>query len=402
VGGLLGELGGEESDETEKESHLTAEWIEYEIVSPGNPNAKIRRQVFDLIGPAARLGKNIKAPEINQSQRMERGLAVLSEVELLFQVCQLSPYFTLHLMMQKSLAYRDILPEVIRATNSLKASDVIEKVRKIDPLPSPLYNLALVRNNCSPVRDKYYLDRPDILSYLRGVRQNSRGETVAFSGFDIVSNDVAVSHRAEPDSFRIRLEQGILDTNAEALVMGNENNAIENTSEIFAQTRSQGLEWILIKSLGDPALRQLKITNDARNRVEEDLAAGNVVLIPKKEIEWNGRPTLVWWRINAATGQTLGIGQNGSGQSLAEYIITEVGALLGYFACIYSASKTKRPCRDLIAWSCVAGFFVPGLVGTMAFVYGLGGLVFALFALEGAIIYSFAIVFREWADHLCI
>ena len=48
---------------------LTAEWIEYEIHVPGRPALKIRRDVFDLIGPAQRAGDMKTA----LSSRMMRG-----------------------------------------------------------------------------------------------------------------------------------------------------------------------------------------------------------------------------------------------------------------------------------------------------------------------------------------
>src|SRR5207302_2605850 len=59
-GGGIGDLGGDRHPERPPEAvkhertELTAEWLEFVIQAPGRPPQKIRRPIFDLIGPAAR------------------------------------------------------------------------------------------------------------------------------------------------------------------------------------------------------------------------------------------------------------------------------------------------------------------------------------------------------------
>lgn len=393
AGGIFGALGGKESTKEEGESYLTAEWVEYEVQSPGNEVSKIRRQVFDLIGPAIRAGKNIKSFGITDFQKMDRGLALIGETEILLQVCHLSPYFVLQSVIQGLLANRQILLESFHRGKPLTNNDIAEISQRIKPLPGTQYTLAAVRNQWSRTQDKYYLEHPNILNYIRGLHQNAQGEIKGYMCIDIVFNDVAVLDKSTDDPFQIRLEQGVLDTNAEALILAQVNELTENTSELFAKTRKQSLEWLTIKDLSDPALRQLNISNDARFRVEQDLAQGNIVILPEKEVEVNGRPILAWWRINATNGQTLGISLNGGGQSFAEWILGEIAIVIPGITCLFSSREVKEPCRWYSAINCWAGLGEGGVAGSIIYFLSPSRFAFAFVIALAAI--SFAIAEKQ-------
>ncbi len=301
---------------------LTAEWIEYEIHSPGQEPRKIRREIFDILGPAAR--STGKAPVVNEAKRLERGLALMGETEIFPLVCQLSPEYIEYLTVKKMLANRNILPNLVRSAYTADFNTLNEQANKLTPLQGYLYNFALVRNEWSRFRDDVYLDRPNIISYHNGLRKNSQGEVVSFQGFDIVANDVAV--RPGADQFMVNLEQGVLDTNAEALIAkancpdaedSTDCGLVENTAEIFARSKSQGIEWLTMQNIDDP----VKLPDDVRARIGQDLKEGYTVLVPEKPVSLDGRDVVGWWRVNSRTGQTLGIGKNGWGQTASEGVL---------------------------------------------------------------------------------
>jgi len=322
-------LFGPAKEEPQKETHLTAEWIEYEIRVTGEPARTIRRQVFDLIGPAARQSQNAKKIEITKGQRLERGLALLGENEILVQVCHLSAEFFTHLITKNLLANREILPELLRWVSSTKGKGLIEKASKITPLPGPEYSLALARHGWSRKLDDIYLNCPNIISYFRTIQQSSAGEIVAYHGLDIVDNRVAVLPQLKAKPFQIRLKQGVVDTNTEALVIKTDGELAENTGDVFAWTIAQGIEWVTIRDAGDSVWQKAELSKDVYARIEEDLAKGYVVLVPKKKVLMEDRAFGGWWRLNPSTGHVLGMGQDGTGQGLVTYSMLLEHTLLG-------------------------------------------------------------------------
>lgn len=338
-------------------AQLTAEWIEYEIRVPGEKPRKIRRQIFDLVGPATRAAwkgkQNMPTPKITDAQRMERGWALLGQTEVLPLVGQLSPEFIEYLMTKNLLANRKVILSLFRDVDSADPKALTDQASKLKPLSGHLYTLALVRRAWSRFRGDVYLDRLNILSYHTQLQQTSQGELRLLQGFDIVANDVGIRSGSGADPFLIRLEQGVLDTNAEALLaalssgsMGNTvgRGQVENTAELFTASTEQGIKWMTVRNVHDPTWKKVKLLKDVRAQIEQDLVAGYVVLAPEKGVSLEGRVLVGWWRVNASTGQTLGIGEYGWGQGASEPFgmldvsIKQVDITLTYVVCLIRAT----------------------------------------------------------------
>jgi hypothetical protein len=319
--------------ESKPDSQLVAQWIDYEIHTPGRPVVQIRRQVFDFVGPATSA-----APSLTNAQIVDRALGSLGETEILLQPCQFSQAFVTHLSTAGALANR----EVIKALASGDRSDpkfTNEQLDQIVPPPGEVNVLALARMQWSPVRGDAYLYQPNILTHHAMFKQNAAGHLVVREGFDIVTNNVAVRASDAAAARNIRLQQGVMDTATEAALAAG-GDKVENTSELFTAAIARGEQWITLRDRNDTALTSLAISNEVRSRIEADLTNGYVVLVPKAAAESDGRSLMAWWRINPATGQTLGIGQNGWGTAAAERALIHarimLKALLG-FKCISSA-----------------------------------------------------------------
>ncbi len=321
LGGLFGGLAGssaKKEDLSENKSHLTAEWVEYKIYSPGSNFHTIRREIFDLIGPARRKKSDIDKLEISKKQKISRNLMILGQIEILPQVCQLSQNFIEELSARKLLSYREIFLDLIKEQNTLQPEDIIDQLAQINPFPALLYNLALNRFRLSKFNHEVYLDSPNIFTYNTFLQEDTNGELVEYQRLDIVANEIAVCQEASENPFLIQLEQGILDTNAEAQDMMNEK-WVENTAILFTKSKQQDISWLLIQDAEESAWKQIQISPDIRVRIEQQLAQGFWALVPIKAISLYGRKVVGWWRLNPQTGNILGIGENSMGQALTEY-----------------------------------------------------------------------------------
>jgi hypothetical protein len=317
AGGLLGTLGGSKA-KSDGTSKLTAEWIEFEIRSPGQPYGKIRRSIFDLIGPAKRTSSPIDEPQFSDTQILKRNLLILGRTEILPLTCKLSPDFVEYLSAREMLSNMEVLINLVEDRNTIENEDIIVQLDLISPLPGPLYNLALSRSSLSRFDKEIYLDGLNIFSLQTFLQENSSEELEEFQRTDIIRNDIALLPDSTQNPFMIRMEQGVLDTNGEVEHLVPEMWT-ENTALIFSESLKQGIDWLVIHDAEDPALQKTQLPTDAIFRIEQDLANGYVTIVPPKPIPINGNPTTGWWRVDPRTGTTLGMGANGLGQALTQY-----------------------------------------------------------------------------------
>ena len=207
-GGFSGELSGREPEEEfQKTSHLTAEWIEFEIRVPGESKLTKRRLVFDLIGPAKRSKGGILNIDIAKQLRLSRGLALIGGLDILIQVSHMSRSFVRHLTIERITSNRDILFDFLGANELSMGKSVFEKASKLTPLPGIEYKLAEARLEWNRFRDHVYLSKPNILCHFVRLRIDQHFNLEVYRVFDIVENEVSVEPDQEVDPFQIQLEQ---------------------------------------------------------------------------------------------------------------------------------------------------------------------------------------------------
>jgi hypothetical protein len=125
----------------------------------------------------------------------------------------------------------------------------------------------------------------------------------------------------------VRIRQGVADTVAEATLLAG-CGRVENASELYAAAQASGAAWATLARPQDLPAAGLELEPDALSRVGQDVAAGYVVIVPKRPARADGRETAAWWRVDPVTGQTLGIGRQGWGESMTEYAFLVARLLL--------------------------------------------------------------------------
>jgi hypothetical protein len=322
AGGLLGGLAGGEGKKSApaNAAYLTAEWLEYEVHSPGQPVRSFRREVFDLLGPSAR-GKGAPAKlNLTKEQQARRNFKILGQTEFLPLFCRLSPAFIETLAAENMLLDREFYLNLEEEYRSLKPQDLLTQISELRFLRGELYGLALKRFEFSAQAADTYLESPNLFAFHSSFELDEKGELLGSQCLDIVSNDVAVSPAAKEDPFRVQLGQGVLDTVLEAQEMSDQGR-VNNTALIFAESKAQKINWLLIKNSEDPNWGRVQMPPDMRIRIEKDLAAGYWDIAPVQQIEFGGKPQSAWWRLNPETGNILGLGENSMGQAMTQYAV---------------------------------------------------------------------------------
>ena len=348
---------GANAPSNDEQGHFTAEWIEYHVQAPGRQTERVRRQVFDLLGPAARANWAQATPwEVGEAMAFERGLALLGETEILPQVCWLSPEFVGNLNAESLLANRPILMK----TRAPDTTFGFEQLNKMKPALGKPYGLALARRGWSARQQAVYLDRPNVLSFHKRLQSKSNGMLTSIQAFDIVANSVAVGPNAASDPLQTRLEQGVLDTNAEALLLTADCtdgtgfspcSPVINTAAFF--TKADQEAWATVRTPEELDTLGATLPPDVRARIEQALQEGNIVITPTAGIDVDNDVAYAWWTLDPQSGRTLGIGAQGWGATWAEYLVGYFNQLIGVVA-YYQCGMACPADNPVLAASCVA------------------------------------------------
>jgi hypothetical protein len=336
TGGFGNAFGGSSQPKQKEDSELTAEWIEYEIQSPGRPVRKIRREIFDLIGPAVRKSKKYANMEISEEQRMKRNLLVLSQIEILPVVSRFTPEFIQHKSAEYLLSQKQTLLSFMQSFNGLEPDEILSRTEQLSSEPWALYSLALTRTRLSRHARESFLGSLNIFSSASFLMENEKQELEMYQGIDIIANDIAVFPAEGIDSFAIKLEQGVLDTNVEVKPMMDER-WIENTAVIFDKSKDQNIDWILLKDVEGSDWNKVHLSPDVKARIEQDISEGFMAFVPEKVVKIDGKPVTGWWRLDPATGETIGVGETGRGQAMTSYaeranIVLQLKSIVSMYA----------------------------------------------------------------------
>lgn len=288
---------------------LSAVWIEYEIRVPGEKVQILRRNVFDLVGPAARASGE-PSIELNDSKRLTRNLALMMRTEILPISCRFSPQFLAHLAAQSLIGNHALINSAIRGDlmPDTPASDAL--LDHMAPMVSPLYTLAEARSEWGSDQNSMLVDRPQLLSrHSYAVAHND--EIELREATDIVSNEFGVS-LGVVDGFVARLTQGVLDTNAEALFPPRVEG-FGNAAEAYVKSGA----WAYVAEASQAS--DLQLPPDSLRSISDDVSSGFDVVAPRSSIPIAHENFAGWWRIDRNSGTTLGMGANGWGD--AEYSV---------------------------------------------------------------------------------
>lgn len=138
---------------------------------------------------------------------------------------------------------------------------------------------------------------------------------------------VADKARLADNRFLLQVIKGVVDGAAESLVMdillappqeGSSAPRTTSAARLFQEARRQRIKTgFLTKQNGrnPPA----GLTKEAAARISADLDAGQWVVMPDQPVAHRGGKRTAWWRIDPATGETVGVTENGLHGAFDEY-----------------------------------------------------------------------------------
>jgi hypothetical protein len=328
LGGLGGMLGGGGNEEdkpaapTRSAGLLTAEWVDFELSRPGERSRTIRREVFDLLGPTARAAASPAPPGLDETRQLDRALALMGEARILALPCDLSPQFLLHQVFQPLVDAKDKLLTIALTDEPGRRKQLAREALDAPYALGMTHWWALARQRLSPVHKLVYLDSLNVLTHTTEWRQDANGSLGVRERIDIAANPIAVVQTAAENPLTVRVRQGLADTAAEGLVLDRGSKEPITTITVLTRTAASQIPLHVLRP-GQPDPGQAGMTPDIRARVDQDLAAGYLVVLPATPILLNDSLRCGWFRVHMATGETLGVMDNGFHQANSDYSLQQ-------------------------------------------------------------------------------
>ena len=319
AGGIDMALGGFGGDEAAPAA--SAEWLDFEIRVPGNPPERLRRQVFDLLGPARRANQVSDFDGTADLRKLERFEALFSHTDILLQPCEFTDEFVAGLLSAGIVANQAAIRELSHESDPAKLKELASDARELITRWGPLPNLVLWRSALAGPSADAFLDRPNVLSFRMTQAVVDADEPGFRALIDIASNATGARQGAERSAFEVRLRQGVADTVAEMLALGSKLRMAENTASIFAQLASEGSRGLLVMARDQDAVHALPWPEDEAARVSADVESGYVALVPRKAVMLDGQQRVGWWRVNPVSGETIGVMDSGFHAAQTEDVI---------------------------------------------------------------------------------
>lgn len=326
-GGLFGGLDSALGGGDEYEPYASAEWIDYEIRVPGEPSQRLRRQVFDLLGPGRRLAKYTEFNASGEERRLERSEALLSRTDILLQPCEFTEEFVAHLTMSGVVAQQAAIREFARERDSEKRKSIGFGIFERMQVWGPVLAFASWRSVLGSRLGDWFINRPNVISHVIGRRLTGTEQPVNWQMIDIAANATDVRRGATRNAFEVRLERGVADTVAEMLTLAGDLNKAENTAAIFHVAGGGPNNGTFIAPRDIAAVTELAWPQDETARIAEDINAGFTVVALRQPVELRGIQRVGWWRVHPASGETLGVMDTGFHVTATEYNIEMTQAI---------------------------------------------------------------------------
>jgi hypothetical protein len=164
---------------------------------------------------------------------------------------------------------------------------------------------------------------PQLIAYRFGALPSRGADPAINAGYDVLTNSLQVvrlpgaSPTTGGEPAKLRLQQGILDTLTEYLLVG--GGEATNSYSVIARAIAENIPILTLRQGDEAKLTDLPVSAAVRAGVKSDLDHGFVVVMPAKQVKLDNHVRFAWWRIHPKGGETLGMAGFGEGQAMTEY-----------------------------------------------------------------------------------
>ncbi len=378
--GALAQL-GVTPDALDPTTRLTAVWLEFEVRVPHAATRVIRRELFDLLGGVRRAKGALDEASLPEETARARGLALMGSTRILPVACRSSTEHVARIGLRCQIENQRL---IVAYGDAVQRGDESAFAALVEALRTPPLDLRLLAEQRATVgrhAERTFLGELDVFAaHVQPITSAEEGLVYA-TAIDVVANRIGVlAPRADQTSgeaaWRVRLEQGVLDTVLENVALEGldfdraaarataDPRTVQDNAALLMEHRAAATWTVLAPG------SELAPTNDTLTRAAEALATGSAAILPGALDELSRMPSTAWWCVDVATGDTLGIGPRGWGQTQVERLMHQVKVAQTFI------SPTRRLgvsvfCRAM-SGAAMIGYLGAGLASTGVAIGGIG------------------------------
>lgn len=364
--GLLGALGSTDREAVEPLA-LTGVVVRFVMNIPGGKEVTYERYVYDRITPENRADGSqlIPIPEDEMPHGMVQQHILLVNPGSFSDVY--AEYTLLDMSVKGMQAYTDIANLEARYEEAGMEMPPEEALEIIGPIGMKAHWPLLASFDSMPTPEGTMMYRPEATIVSAGTVTGATPEQAPRFVVDVIHNHRRVLNNTG---------RGFTVDQATTMLYGAWETALEKQyAEYLAGGEVEAQNALNMFSSGTPAFTVFTGTDtdissvpwEIRRALQADLERGYTVLYPE------GTADTHWWRLDPHSGELLGVGANGSGQAILEYLeliesiispmINVMGALNSVHGCIAGALEGRDPNACMIK-----------TVGGMIMMSSLGGI----------------------------
>jgi len=378
LGDAAGALGGLGSDEPVQEVFaLTAQWIDFVLVAPGGEETRHRRVVFDRRAPGARAAGTSEL--LDESVLLEN---LISTYVVMATGGGVSPAYVASELHEQAEFHLDVTESLadLRASGSVESEEVALLEALGDYVPNDHLKLFAASDAINQeLAGVAYRSEPSLIALVGTVTPTA--EVRATAGVDVIAN-AKRTLRLTDGGVHYDVEGGLLAGAWDTVI---ERDFVEGAgrpaTNAVGPDRAVGL--VLVTSADSAGLLAAGVPLHALSAVRNDMKSGYAIMVSAATREPTAESTAepaahgsaadwAYWRVDVATGETLGMDAAGRGGAMAEFIVgLQVGltvnaalAVPGLIMCHSSGAPWQCYC-DTIATGVILSF-AGALVGAFA------------------------------------
>lgn len=309
----------------EMATELTGQRIVFTLIAPGGRETSHSRMLLDRIGAANRVAGRLDIAEPSFAPL----LAMQSIAVAVGRYPR--PYLT-DRVLAEVIAWRpglSALWQQVEAGDGEAALQWPGELSILDPLVT-FVDFDAFEAGAGPS----YRPAPALVLRQDGVRI-AGGEIRSYALFDIAANPrrTLIPASLERDVAGTIL-QGAWETTVEgrgartAFASGQRSFG---AGKMLAAAASEGIDTTVLTPADQSALTALGLPVGAREEIGRELRRGQLVIVPQRLPA--GFERIAWWRVDPATGVTLGVTDDGRGAAYSEWVVVSIvaGGIAGAF-----------------------------------------------------------------------
>lgn len=361
----LGALGSSE-ESPDRVRYLTAQWIDYTIISPDGSEETHRRYLLDRIGPDARARSDLSEFSYERAQPWQ----LLMSDEFMVAVGGVPQALTLDEQLNDRVAAVEMRKQL--STNGrLDYKTLTARSRG----PDAAVLMAMLRSLNAELDGLDTGDTYRAAPALIGLHWHLAAPEVLSISTDMIGNRHRSTNWQDPSAARRDVQmRGIWETVAERRVLAQLSPLAGQGRTPFTlieDAPGSGTLLTVIQPSNVSVLDGLPIPADQRSLIAGHLAQGaSVILLPDQDPE-----RFAWWRVDPVDGSTIGFLPNGRAADVLEALVIVAfgliivgavnahgGSVRNLFHCVTMQSQGKLFSNETIAtqgqptWAeCMAG-----------------------------------------------